>query len=233
MKLTLLLSTAACWGMCINAGGPTTFEGTGGVRCFGETGPAATRFYTGTSEALVDPLMGADELADLRRGPTFTYKFPTVPGFYRVDLAFVEPNIVPYARIFTVTVNGAATQDINVSKAVGPRAPYVLRLFAVSNGVLQIDFAGKGGTNAIVSMIDFNLLSPADMFDIVRSPNLKDEIRDLYVATYTQEMAMPPLLRAPFFSGDMNPVRRAWIQLRDRAVIVATDDDYKPLILTH
>lgn len=125
---TLLFSTA-CFGICINAGGPATSDCT------------ADQFFAGGSP-YVDTTAAPGSLQDMRFGSTFSYTIPAVPGFYLLTLSFVDPNVTAAGgRLFNVTVNGAATPNLDLAVLNGgAKKLYALRLPVISYGSIVVKF---------------------------------------------------------------------------------------------
>lgn len=92
-----------------------------------------------------------------REGSSFSYQIPVANGTYRVTLGFLEPNtsVTAGVRVFNVAANGVnAIPNLDIFSAAGASRTAITRSFdvTVSNGILQLDFAGVVG-KAIVSNI--------------------------------------------------------------------------------
>lgn len=202
----------------------------GGVDCFGELSGTSI-FYTGAAAPWAFP--------PLRFGTNFTYTFPAIPGFYNVTLTFLEPNATRAGqRLFTISINGAISQNIDVWAAVGSsisgNVPYTFRGFAVSNGSIGIQFRGVVG-NAIISKIEFTQITPLDIFEA----NIATDPRQLAFEKELNNLPNPlPYFRAPFYTGDMTPIKRIWAErqrthtLPGNCDTIIFDQNYHPFILT-
>jgi hypothetical protein len=90
----------------------------------------------------------------LRYGKSFSYSIPTAPGLYWVKLTLIEPNATgPGQRTMIVSVNGQATDPIDIWAIAKITTPYVLKLpAAMITGKLNVQLTGIVG-NAVVSSI--------------------------------------------------------------------------------
>jgi hypothetical protein len=119
---------------------------------FGYVGPSSIR-STGADIAGTDrdPLY-----QDLRSG-MIAYRFSVPNGTYRVDLSFAELQLNKAgARVFSVSLEGSAVlTNFDVFAAAGGRYVALDRSFVVdvTDGVLDISFAGQRGDSPIVNAI--------------------------------------------------------------------------------
>lgn len=176
MKSLLFLISLPAAAYCINAGGPTIFiDNTVAVKCFTDA-----QFAAGGT-AFTDPGMGPGELATLRYCVTCGFTIPAAPGFYQVTLDFVEPPrsllTGPGQRVFTVTVNGAQTPDIDLWKLTGGAGRlYTVKVLAISAGVVRIDLKTRV-RNALVNRITVEPASLIDAFGSDIKPLIENEWR--------------------------------------------------------
>lgn len=143
--LALLLSGGLASGICINAGGPDT----------GDCGP--DQYFTGGA------VWGAAQqsglvLSALRyglSGAAFSYSIPVAPDFYDVTLTFVEPNKnAPKQRLFTVTLNGQASDTLDVFAVAGTNTALRVGYIAIANtGLIRLEFKATVG-NPMISRIE-------------------------------------------------------------------------------
>jgi hypothetical protein len=199
----------AAQALCLNSGGPVTFNDDGiSTRCFQDI-----PFLTGTSFTFKDPLSDDPELGTLRYAPSFGYNIPGIPGFYAISLSFVDPNsITAGQRIFNVTVNGQPTQDLDLfALSGGFRKPYNMKLFAAANGFITISFKAKKG-NAIINRVSVQLVNPLDLFDIAIIPDKNNIYLKQAFSKALHELKEQPQYQAPSFSGQMNPLSNDWLR---------------------
>lgn len=125
---------------------------------------AADEFFSANTTAYTNSAMGPNELSTLRFGLNFTYSIPLANGFYTATMEFVEPDKTAAGqRLFTVSVNGLSTQQLDIFKLTGgENLPYSLTVPAiVTNGQLTLQFVGIAGQNAIVNSITVQPFAPA------------------------------------------------------------------------
>lgn len=193
MKFALaLLFSTACFGICINAGGPATSDCT------------ADQFFTGGSP-YVDTTAAPGSLQDMRFGSTFSYSIPAAPGFYLLTLSFVDPNVTAVGgRIFNVTVNGVATPNLDLAFLNGgAKKLYALRLPVISYGSVAVKFTTVV-RSAIVNEIRLESLRPLDVFS--------EDTGALLLASWKAWLLMGPCCAAP--QNEM--LLSLWNRIRDQ-----------------
>ncbi len=100
-----------------------------------------------------DPAMGVG-LQTLRFAQVFSLLVPEAFGLYKITITAVEPNKTgPGQRLFRIVANNAATPLIDLWATSGPFEKHTVSMFALSNGILQLDFSATIG-NAVYNRID-------------------------------------------------------------------------------
>lgn len=125
------------------------------VRC----GSATDQYFVGGT-AFRDATLGPPPFDTLRYGSRFSYKLPATPGAYLIRVYFVEPNATAAGRrVFTVSVNGQASDAIDLFQDGGAHAQRIIETSAVSYwGFVRLDFVATIG-NAVATMIEILPLS--------------------------------------------------------------------------